>query len=404
MSEVASMIGVPITTDKITQERANNEYARVLIEVDVSKPPPLSFPIRLPSKKVIKQSVLYETFPNYCFHCKEFGHHPFICKKLVKRVDGASEKEPRVETNKDIESVATQTDVAAQGNQTGHTSSPTGPLVKTAPAVERAAYTPEHTKLTGSVGQRAKETYANVEKDAAKVKTAAKKVENTPANVETAAAKGKNAENTPANVETAAAKSQPAAHEIKTVSTGQIDAQQPAKLSAMVVNKDVTTPATKGANPTAQGPSQSAQGHPNRLQGQTAQGIEVAAAQGRITIGQLMGVQTNHESSEDEDDEVFLEENERLVTSETDMHLNDVVIKCEVVNGKRFRLFVKPFKFVHANVIRVDTFLRLTDDLDTKGLTFTAKCLERLPGVTKKKGEICFNSKFTTPFRLFFGG
>ncbi|CAH9089485.1 unnamed protein product, partial [Cuscuta europaea] len=52
MSEVASMVGVPITTDKITKERMNNEYARVLIEVDVSKPPPLSFPIRLPSKKL----------------------------------------------------------------------------------------------------------------------------------------------------------------------------------------------------------------------------------------------------------------------------------------------------------------------------------------------------------------
>ncbi|CAH9135329.1 unnamed protein product [Cuscuta epithymum] len=84
MSEVSSMVGVPITTDKITQERINNDYARVLIEVDVSKPPPLSFPIRLPSQKVFKQSVVYETFPSYCFHCKEFGHHPFICKKLSK--------------------------------------------------------------------------------------------------------------------------------------------------------------------------------------------------------------------------------------------------------------------------------------------------------------------------------
>ncbi|CAH9089402.1 unnamed protein product [Cuscuta epithymum] len=85
MSEVASMIGVPLSTDKVTQERTNHNYARVLIEVDVSKPPPLSFPIRLPSHKVIKQWVRYETFPNYCFHCKEYGHHPFICKKLAEK-------------------------------------------------------------------------------------------------------------------------------------------------------------------------------------------------------------------------------------------------------------------------------------------------------------------------------
>ncbi|CAH9085043.1 unnamed protein product [Cuscuta europaea] len=90
MSEVESMVGVPITTDKVTQERTNNDYARVLIEVDISKPPPLSFPIRLPSRKVFKQYVLYETFPSFFFHCKEYGHHPFICKELAKRGDGES--------------------------------------------------------------------------------------------------------------------------------------------------------------------------------------------------------------------------------------------------------------------------------------------------------------------------
>ncbi|CAH9120359.1 unnamed protein product [Cuscuta europaea] len=110
-----------------------------------------------------------------------------------------------------------------------------------------------------------------------------------------------------------------------------------------------------------------------------------------------------HEASEDDDDEVFLEDNEIVVMHETELHQDDVVTKCEVMNGKKFRLFVKPFKCVEVSVIRVDSFLRLTDDLDKKGLTFTTECLERLPGVKKKKGEVCFVSKFTTPFRLFFG-
>ncbi|CAH9120327.1 unnamed protein product [Cuscuta europaea] len=108
MSEVASMIGVPLSTDKVTQERTNHKYARVLIEVDVSKPSPLSFPIRLPSRKIINQWVLYETFPNYCFQCKEFGHHPFNCKVLAENerkerndkeindtAGGAKEDEPK---------------------------------------------------------------------------------------------------------------------------------------------------------------------------------------------------------------------------------------------------------------------------------------------------------------------
>ncbi|CAH9093033.1 unnamed protein product [Cuscuta europaea] len=102
MSEVASMVGIPITTDKITQERINNDYARVLIEVDVSKPPPLSFHIRLPSQKVFKQSVVYETFPSYCFHCKEFGHHPFICKKLSKCGVGVNKEKEKLDGVGDV--------------------------------------------------------------------------------------------------------------------------------------------------------------------------------------------------------------------------------------------------------------------------------------------------------------
>ncbi|CAH9114496.1 unnamed protein product [Cuscuta europaea] len=85
MSEVASMVGMPLTTDLVTQERSNHNFARVLIEVDASKPPMLSFPIRLPSRKVIQQAVVYETFPNFCFHCKKYGHDPFICKELHEK-------------------------------------------------------------------------------------------------------------------------------------------------------------------------------------------------------------------------------------------------------------------------------------------------------------------------------
>ncbi|CAH9147359.1 unnamed protein product [Cuscuta epithymum] len=278
MSEVASMIGVPITTDKITQDRANNDFARVLIEVDVSKPPPLSFPIRLPSSKVIKQSVLYETFPNYCFHCKDFGHHPFICKNLAKRVDGESDnKEPSVVTNKDVVSEATQTEVAAQKYPTGGTADPTGP-VKTAAVAAHAVCPTGHTSNpTGSTAQSAAATLS------------------------------------------------------------------------------VTVPAAQGL------------------------------------------------SKVDKASEVVLKDVERTVMDQRDVKQNDVVIKCEIINGKTLKLVVKPFRFVQASVIRVDTSLRLTDDLDRKGLTFTAKCLEGLPGVTKKKGEVCFDSKFTTPFRCFLG-
>ncbi|CAH9098836.1 unnamed protein product, partial [Cuscuta europaea] len=111
MSEIASMVGVPLTTDKVTQEKINHHFARVLIEVDISKPPPLSFPIRLPSRKVFNQTVVYETFPNFCFHCKEYGHHPFICKKLAEKEREATI--PEIETVKDAEPEKTTLDPPA---------------------------------------------------------------------------------------------------------------------------------------------------------------------------------------------------------------------------------------------------------------------------------------------------
>ncbi|CAH9134910.1 unnamed protein product [Cuscuta epithymum] len=98
MSEVASMVGIPLTTDKITQEKTNYNIARVLIEVDVSKPPQLSFPIRLSFRKIFKQTVVYETFPNYCFQCKEYGHHPFICKKLAPTVQNVSKETEKLDS------------------------------------------------------------------------------------------------------------------------------------------------------------------------------------------------------------------------------------------------------------------------------------------------------------------
>ncbi|CAH9126688.1 unnamed protein product [Cuscuta epithymum] len=317
MSEVASMVGVPFTTDKITQERSNNEYARVLIEVDVSKPPPLSFHIRLPSQKVIKQSVLYETFPNFCFQCKEFGHHPFICKKLAKRDDGEREKEQSMGKNEKL------------GNEQ------TGP----ATAHEKTAVIHALTDASAASGAQG---------------SAATKGAEGPA---------KGAPKRPAK-----------------------GVEQPAK-SAVVVRPAATLelPAKSAAvvRPAA------------TLQ-QPAQGTATAAVLATTPAGQP----TKQASKTSE---AVLEDAVRVVIDESEVRQNDVVTKCEVINGKTLKLSVKPFRSVHDSVIRVDTSLRLTDDLDKKGLTFTAKCLEGLPGVTRKKGEVCFDSKFTTPFRLFFG-
>ncbi|CAH9093660.1 unnamed protein product [Cuscuta europaea] len=50
------------------------------------------------SGRIFEQRVLYETFPNYCFHCKQYGHHPFICKELATKEKADFGEPEKVET------------------------------------------------------------------------------------------------------------------------------------------------------------------------------------------------------------------------------------------------------------------------------------------------------------------
>ncbi|CAH9129701.1 unnamed protein product [Cuscuta epithymum] len=92
ISELASRVGVPIIADQITQNKARAQFARVLVEVDSSKPPVLEIPMIQPSGKRRKQFVVFETYPNYCYECKKFGHNPFVCKVLHPEKKGNGDK------------------------------------------------------------------------------------------------------------------------------------------------------------------------------------------------------------------------------------------------------------------------------------------------------------------------
>ncbi|KDP37580.1 hypothetical protein JCGZ_08271 [Jatropha curcas] len=76
-SKIASRIGVPCVTDKITKSLEKIAFARVLVNVDVSQPPTTSFTVRLPKGVNYIQEVHFETYPNYCWFCKKYGHHCF---------------------------------------------------------------------------------------------------------------------------------------------------------------------------------------------------------------------------------------------------------------------------------------------------------------------------------------
>ncbi|CAH9105275.1 unnamed protein product [Cuscuta epithymum] len=99
ISELASRVGVPIVADQVTLNKTRPNFARVLVEVDLSKPPVLQIPMIQPSGKKRTQFVKYEAYPNYCYECKSYGHDPFICKVLHPELKEMDKEE--VTTSKD---------------------------------------------------------------------------------------------------------------------------------------------------------------------------------------------------------------------------------------------------------------------------------------------------------------
>ncbi|XP_020243218.1 uncharacterized protein LOC109821444 [Asparagus officinalis] len=81
ISKIASLIGKPIATDKLTASRQRLEYARVLVEVSMPSPLPDHISIQGPKGKNIIQKVIYELKPRWCDFCKQVGHETNYCKR-----------------------------------------------------------------------------------------------------------------------------------------------------------------------------------------------------------------------------------------------------------------------------------------------------------------------------------
>jgi len=84
LSKIASRLGKPITTDKMTCSKERLSFARVMVEVDVSKDLKSSMEIRLPTGDIYEQLVVYENVPKFCKKCKVFGHNDGECSSILE--------------------------------------------------------------------------------------------------------------------------------------------------------------------------------------------------------------------------------------------------------------------------------------------------------------------------------
>ncbi|XP_019241257.1 PREDICTED: uncharacterized protein LOC109221251 [Nicotiana attenuata] len=78
LSRLGSAIGVPLFADECTANQSRISFARMLIEVNITKPLPTGVTIQDPSGKMYKQVVRFEWQPEFCSDCQQLGH---ICKR-----------------------------------------------------------------------------------------------------------------------------------------------------------------------------------------------------------------------------------------------------------------------------------------------------------------------------------
>ena len=74
LSRIASAIGVPLFADECTTKKTRISYARMLIEVNVTKVIPQQITFIDPNGRTFMQEVVMEWNPQYCDKCQKIGH------------------------------------------------------------------------------------------------------------------------------------------------------------------------------------------------------------------------------------------------------------------------------------------------------------------------------------------
>ncbi|XP_021835842.2 uncharacterized protein [Spinacia oleracea] len=75
LSRLSSVVGVPLYADECTSQQLRISFARVLVEVDVTRPLPSSITVADPSGQEFEQAIEYEWKPEYCKKCCMVGHN-----------------------------------------------------------------------------------------------------------------------------------------------------------------------------------------------------------------------------------------------------------------------------------------------------------------------------------------
>lgn len=140
--EMARGVGTPLQLDPMTKEGRFGFDARVLVDVDLSKPLPESIMIEREGF-AFPVEVVYEKFPPICDYCGIIGHSISSCRQNSKKKDSdtvSKSKVNQVYRVKNPSSIPTS-NPELETEFTGKSSSP---LVLNAPSDIRVGKNPEN--------------------------------------------------------------------------------------------------------------------------------------------------------------------------------------------------------------------------------------------------------------------
>ncbi|XP_060216347.1 uncharacterized protein LOC132643842 [Lycium barbarum] len=80
LGRIASCIGTPLCTDKLTAQYEKISHARVLIEMDITQTLPDVVNIETPEEGIWEQEIDYDWKPRFCKNCNHFSHLTDECQ------------------------------------------------------------------------------------------------------------------------------------------------------------------------------------------------------------------------------------------------------------------------------------------------------------------------------------
>ncbi|KAK4388173.1 hypothetical protein Sango_2423900 [Sesamum angolense] len=83
LEKIGSRLGTPIAMDSLTMKMERISYARILVEVDASKPLVDQVDFMLPNGVMRSQPVVYKFTPKFCKKCNRFGHLERSCQDAL---------------------------------------------------------------------------------------------------------------------------------------------------------------------------------------------------------------------------------------------------------------------------------------------------------------------------------